>query len=181
MQLAARLRHHRVDIADPRIIARTGWTTEELFAGISSAEVRGRFDLVTLLAGVNDQYRGLGAAAYRASFGRLLSAAAGFAKLPSHLIVLSIPDWSVTPFAAGRDRAAIAREVDDFNDVNRSAAASTGAQYVDVTSASRKALDNTELLTADGLHPSAMMYSTWVDLIVPVVQGLLGAAREHDG
>src|SRR4051812_19630073 len=179
MQLAERLRADSLDIGEPRIVARTGWTTAELRDALHLESVGGRFDLVTLLVGVNDQYRGLGLARYRDSFPALLGDASRLAKPPGSLIVLSIPDWSVTPFAAGRDRDAIAREIDEFNGVNRWAAASAGARYLDVTSISRQALNNTHLLAADGLHPSAPMYGMWVDLLVPVVKGILDAEQRH--
>src|SRR5436305_1210745 len=105
--LTARLRADGVQLDNPRIIARTGWTTDELFSAVDREHLTERFDLVTLLAGVNDQFRGLGTANYRRSFDGLLQRALKLAKPASHLIVLSIPDWSVTPFAAGRDRARI--------------------------------------------------------------------------
>jgi lysophospholipase L1-like esterase len=107
--------------------------------------------------------------------------ALGFAKLPSDLIVLSIPDWSVTPFAAGHHQSAIATEIDAFNGVNRKAATEAGARYLDVTAASRQAMDNADLIAADGLHPSATMYSMWVDLLVPVALGVLDAPRQQGG
>jgi lysophospholipase L1-like esterase len=179
--LVERLRAVSTPVADPRFIARTGWTADEILAAVREERVTDQFDLVTLLAGVNDQFRGLGVEQYRQSFDRLLHAAVGLAKLPSHLIVLSIPDWSVTPFATGRDRAGIAREIDAFNDVNRTAAASARTRYLDITLSSRQASRNAELLAADGLHPSAAMYSMWVDLLLPVVRGALGAPQVFGG
>jgi lysophospholipase L1-like esterase len=181
MQLAARLRAAGVDIAEPRIIAKTGWTADELLAAIRNDQVRGTFGLVTLLVGVNDQFRGFGVARYTESFERLLRLALGFAKLPSDLIVLSIPDWSVTPFVAGRPQSAIANEIDAFNGVNRTAATDAGARYLDVTAASRRATDNATLIAADGLHPSATMYSMWVDLLVPLALGVLNTPRQPGG
>jgi lysophospholipase L1-like esterase len=177
-RLAARLRADGVGLADPQVIARTGWTTDELRTAVEQGPT-GRFDLVSLLIGVNDQYRGLGVARYREAFDRVLRLALGLAKLPAHLIVLSIPDWSVTPFAAGRDRAAIAREIDAFNGVNRAAASAAGAHYLDITPLSRGALDNAALIAADGLHLSATMYSMWVDLLVPLTHGVLVAPRRQ--
>ncbi len=167
-QLASRLRASGTPISDPRIIARTGWTTGELLAAIRTEGLRGTFDLVTLLAGVNDQYRAYGVDRYQQSFEPLFGSALAFAKLPGRLIVLSIPDWGVTPFAAGRDRAAIAREIDAFNGQSRAIAAAHGARFLDITSSSRQASNNSALLAADGLHPSATMYSIWVDQLVPL-------------
>jgi lysophospholipase L1-like esterase len=154
-----------VAIEPPEIVARTGWTTDELEQAIAHADVRGPFDLVTLLIGVNDQYRGRDAAAYRPAFARLLGAAIGLARgEPRRVIVVSIPDWGVTPFAAGRDRAAIAGAIDRFNAVNREEAARLGARRVDVTGDSRAAPDD---VVADGLHPSPAAYARWVERVLP--------------
>ena len=167
-QLVSRLRGAGVPIADPRIVARTGWTADELHDAIHAESLKGEFDLVTLLVGVNDQFRGYGVERYRLSFESMIESALSFAKLPAHLIVLSIPDWSVTPFAAGRDRPAIGREIDAFNRVGRATAAGHGARFLDITPSSRQASNNAALLAADGLHPSAAMYSMWVNSLVPL-------------
>ena len=95
----------------------------------------------------------------------------GIYRLPSNVIVVSIPDWSVTPFAEGKDRAQAAREIDRFNAVNQDEAAKVGARYVNVTTVSQLAADEPHLLSVDGLHPSGAMYSRWVDLIMPACLG----------
>jgi lysophospholipase L1-like esterase len=162
LQLAAMLRARGVAVATPTIIARTGWTTAELTRGIDSANALSAYDLVTLQIGVNDQFRGLGVENYRKNFRALLERAVGFANgRPSRVIVLSIPDWGVTPFAEGRDRGRIARDIDVFNNVNRDETTRAGARYVDVTGASR---EKTDPLAADGLHPSVRMYGEWSQL-----------------
>lgn len=176
VQLTRQLRSPGVPIADPRIIARTGWTAGELLAAIDESGVIGGHDLVTLLAGVNDQYRGYGVDRFRTSWLALLRRAVGLAKLPRQLIVLSIPDWGVTPFAAGRDRAAITREIDEFNHLCRATASEANASFVDVTAASRQAADDPALLAPDGLHPSATMYSMWVEQLIPITRGLLATS-----
>jgi lysophospholipase L1-like esterase len=105
VQLAARLRAHGVPITDPEIIAVTGWTTDELDAGIQAAQPQGPYDLVSLLIGVNNQYRGRSPEEYQAQFADLLQQAIGLAGGdPTRVIVLSIPDWGVTPFAANETR-----------------------------------------------------------------------------
>ncbi|MGE5730807.1 MAG: SGNH/GDSL hydrolase family protein, partial [Gemmatimonas sp.] len=120
MQLAAMLRARALQVAAPTIVARTGWTTDELSAGIDDARPTGTYDLVTLLVGVNNQYRGRGVDEYRAQFRALLARAIGFAGgRADRVIVLSIPDWGATPFADGRDRGRIALDIDAFNDANR--------------------------------------------------------------
>lgn len=173
--LAEQLQAHGVDLTPPRIVARTGWTTDELLEAIRAEGIAGRHDLVTLLAGVNDQYRGYGVDRYRESFRALFDMALGFAKLPGRLIVLSIPDWGVTPFAEGRDRVAIGTEIDSFNRVARSMAAAAGSRFVDVTPISRLAATEPTLLAGDALHPSATMYRQWVDQVIPVAAAALSA------
>lgn len=158
----------KLDLADPIIIARTGWTTDELSAAIDAARPAGPFDLVTLLIGVNNQYRGRSAAEYRREFASLLERAIAFGGGDARrVVVVSIPDWGVTPFAADRDRAAIAGEIDQFNAINREEAARAGARYVDVTTISRRAATDASLNASDGLHPSAEMYRQWVAVIAP--------------
>jgi lysophospholipase L1-like esterase len=169
VQLAAQLRTHGLALADPQIIARTGWTTDELHTGIQQAHPQGPFDLVTLLIGVNNQYRGLSPQAYRQEFANLLDQAIAFAGgQPARVIVLSIPDWGVTPFAAGRDRAAIGATIDEFNTINRDVTLRAGAHYVDITGLSRKAADELTLLADDQLHPSGRQYAAWVAAVLPV-------------
>lgn len=165
-RLAALLRSREIAVAPPRIIARTGWTTDELSAGIDAAAPDGTYGLVTLLIGVNDQYRGGTADAYRRPFHALLERAIGFAGgTPTRAVVISIPDWSVTPFAAGRDRARIAAEIDAFNRINYDEAIRAGVHYVDVTRVSRRAAKEVDFVAGDGLHPSARMYEAWLPLI----------------
>ena len=171
-QLAARL-----GIAEPKIIARTGWTTDELSAAIDAESVKESFDLVTLLIGVNNQYRGRDAQNYRAEFASLLRRSIQFAKNdPRRVIVISIPDWGVTPFAEGRDRARIAAEIDAFNAVSREEVAKANARYADITPASR---EGPAMVVADRLHPSAAMYTRWTASILPHALAILGGQRER--
>lgn len=168
VQLAAQLRASGLIVAEPLIIARTGWTTDELMADIERQQPQGPFDLVSLLIGVNDQYRGRSGDAYRRQLRHLLHTAIAYAGgHAAHVIVLSIPDWSVTPFAAGQQRAAIATAIDHFNTINRQETVQAGAHYVDVTPVSRQALQDASLLATDGLHPSGKMYTQWVELVLP--------------
>lgn len=176
VQLAGMLRAQNVDVADPTIIARTGWTVRELAAAMDEERPRGPFDLVTLLIGVNDQYRGRSAEEYGAQFRLVLSRAMTQAgKRPDAVIVVSIPDWGVTPHAHGRDRQKIAAEIDALNTVNRAEAQTAGTNYVDITGLSRLAASNRGLVAADGLHPSAAMYLQWARAILPVAIGVLSS------
>jgi len=177
VRLAARLRENGFDVDDPTIVARTGWTTDELNAGIDAASLANDFDLVTLLIGVNNQYRGRPATEYEGQFRGLLRRAIVLAgSNPSHVIVVSIPDWGVTRFArqSGRDVARIAAEIDAFNEVGRAEAARAGAEFVDVTPISRCAESDSALIAGDGLHPSATMYEGWTDLILPAALEIVG-------
>ena len=175
VQLAAMLRERGLNVGDPTIIARTGWTTDELAAGIQAAAPEGRFDLVSLLIGVNNQYRGRDAEEYRLQFRERLAQAIRFADGDARrVIVLSIPDWGVMPFAEGRDRARIASEIDRFNAINRDETSRAGARYVDVTPASRDAVRDASLVAGDGLHPSGAQYRRWAELALPAALAALG-------
>jgi lysophospholipase L1-like esterase len=177
VRLAALLRERGVDVDDPEIIARTGWTTDELSAAIDQADPRGPYALVSLLIGVNNQYRGRDAEEYRAEFRGLLHRAVGFAGGDaSRVVVLSIPDWGVTPFAEGRDRARIAAEIDVYNAINREEAARAGARYVDVAPQTRSAGADPAFLVSDGLHPSAASYAEWARLALTAALEALGRA-----
>lgn len=175
VRLAAMLTARGIATAPPTIVARTGWTTDELSAGIAAAGLSGTFDLVTLLIGVNDQYRGRDADEFRRNFRVLLSRSSAFAgDRAARVVVVSIPDWGATPFAHGRDRERIAAEIDRFNDVVRDEAARGGAPCVDVTAVSRRAASEPELVAGDGLHPSGAMYAEWARLVLPIAAAALG-------
>lgn len=147
------------------IIAKTGWTTNELWDGIQASEINPPYDLVSLLIGVNNQYRGYDISEYREQFVFLLNKSIEYAGGdPKHVIVLSIPDWGVTPFARGQGGERIARDIDAFNAVNREESEKAGAQYVNITPISREAEHDTTLIAPDGLHPSGKMYMEWAKL-----------------
>lgn len=175
-QLARALRDEGVPLADPQVIATTGWTTDELDAAIDAAAPSDDFDLASLLIGVNNQYRGRGLEEYRGQFAALLERAIGCAGGDAgRVLVLSIPDWGVTPFAAGsgRDVAAIARELDAFNAAAARLCRQRDVAFVDITPVSRALGAQAQMLAGDGLHPSAAMYARWSALALPVARGLL--------
>jgi lysophospholipase L1-like esterase len=176
MQLAKALRAEGIPVADPRIIATTGWTTDELDAAITAQEPLGEHDFVSLLIGVNNQYRGRSVEEYRVQFAALLWRAIGFAgNRPERVLALSIPDWGVTPFAQqeNRDRDQIARQLDAYNLAAREACLQRGAAFVDITGVSRARGSEAAMLADDGLHPSAAMYAEWTKLAFPVAHQLL--------
>ncbi len=168
--LAGMLRADGIRVNEPVIIAKTGWTTDELLAAIEKENPAGTFDLVSLLIGVNNQYRGRDTGNYRSEFRALLLKAIAFAGGKSdRVVVLSIPDWGVTPFAEGRDRKHIARTIDLFNAVNKEESSAHHVHYVDITAFSRQAGNDASFLTTDGLHPSEKMYTQWAQEVLPVV------------
>jgi len=168
VQLAAALRSKGQRIDEPEIIARTGWTTDELDSAITKAAPSGTYDLVTLLIGVNNQYRGRGIGEYQIQFRALLDRAIHFAGgKASHVVVVSIPDWGATPFAAGRDAGKIGREIDSFNNIARGEVMTAGAHFVDITPISRRAHTEPALVAHDKLHPSGEMYRAWIPVILP--------------
>ena len=170
-QLADALRASGTPIAAPEVVAVTGWTVAELDAGIDAAGPQGPFDLVTLLVGVNDQYRGYPLEGYRAAYRAILARAVGFAGgEPGRVVAVSFPDWGVTPFADGRDRRRIAAEVDAFNAAARAEAAAAGVAWVDVTALSRT---QGHLTAPDGLHPSGDAYAAWTERVLPAARAAL--------
>jgi lysophospholipase L1-like esterase len=173
VQLVDQLRRRGIAIDDPQIVAVTGWTTDELSAGMDQAGLAPPYDLVTLLIGVNNQYRGRSAEDYRREFRGLLQRAIALAGAhPGRVVVVSIPDWGVTAFgqASGRNLAQIARELDTFNAIGRDEAAQAGAGFVDITGMSRA---QPGLVARDGLHPSAAQYTLWTAAIEPAVHAAL--------
>ena len=163
-QVAAQLKLQGVDMAKPKIIAKTGWTTDELQAAIKVENITQNFDIVTLLIGVNNQYRGYPKEIYREEFRELLETAIAFAGgNKNHVFVVSIPDWGVTPFglASGRNTKTIADDIDAFNAINRTETLALGISYIDITPASRKAATELSLIAGDGLHYSGKMHLEW--------------------
>ena len=177
--LARALRGEGIELEDPRIIATTGWTTDELAAAIDAAEPLGEWDFVSLLVGVNNQYRGRSLENYREEFTTLLQRAIDFARgRAERVLVLAIPDWGVTPFgtASGRDVAQIARELDAFNAAAAAICAEHGVAFVDIAPVARVRGAEAAMLAEDGLHPSAAMYALWAAQALPVARRLLAAA-----
>lgn len=178
-QLAAALRREGVALAPPRIIATTGWTTDELAAAMDAAEPLGQWDFVSLLIGVNNQYRGRDVDDFRSQFRGLLERARALAGgRAERVLVLTIPDWGVTPFgaASGRDRGRIAAELDAYNAAVCEEARRIGAPCVDIAPVSRARGAEAAMVAADGLHPSAALYAEWASLALPAARRVLRGA-----
>jgi len=174
VQLAGLLRQDSVDVTDPDIIARTGWTTAELYAAIRQSGNQKTYDLVSLLIGVNNQYRGQPTDVYRTEFRTLLQTAISFAgNKASRVFVLSIPDWGRSPFAAEKNQAAIASAIDEFNTIARDECQQLGVAFVDITPITRSVADDPTQFVADGLHYSGRQMLKWAEQARPDVAQLL--------
>lgn len=174
VQLAGLLRKQGVDITDPDIIAKTGWTTAELQDAIQQSSNQKKYDLVSLLIGVNNQYRGQSQGRYRTEFRKLLQTAASFANdKAGRVLVLSIPDWGISPFAKDRDHAKIATEIDAFNAIAKDECRKMGITYVDITPLSRQAASDASQFAPDGLHYSGKQMRQWAEAALPVAKELL--------
>lgn len=170
VQLVSRLREAGVSIENPHIIATTGWTTDELQQAIAKEKPKGPFQLVSLLIGVNNQYRGYAIESYQKEFEQLLNTAIQLAGgRPERVVVVSIPDYGVTPFAADKSPDKIARELDAYNDYAKKVAKAHKVPFFDITPASREAARDTSLVASDGLHPSGKMYTHWAEAVFPYV------------
>ncbi len=172
-QTVARLRGMNMNVTDPVIIATTGWTTDELATSIREHNITDTFSFVSLLIGVNNQYRGRSIENYREEYAQLLLQAIHFAGgNPRHVFVLSIPDWGVTPFADGRDRAQIAHDIDAYNNACMEITTEAGANWLEITESTRNNGTNPDFLAADGLHPSGKEYGIWAQRLARQINGV---------
>ena len=167
----ALLRAQGVSIADPEYLAATGWTTHDLLAELRQKKVSQTYDVVSLLIGVNDQYRGLDAAGYRTRFEELLDKAIALAgQRPQRVFVFSIPDYSATPFVAEKDKARVRAEVDAFNVINNEIARSRAVSYSDIAPLTRQAAADVTLLAPDHLHYSGKAHRQWAQRLATAIQ-----------
>jgi phospholipase/lecithinase/hemolysin len=167
--LVSKLNSRGKNFAAPRVIARTGWTTNDLQQAMVSANITRKYDFVSLLIGVNNQYQGLSRSTYRTQFKELLNRAINHAGgKVSHVSVLSIPDWGQTPFGkkSGRNTQKITEDIAAFNAINKAESAAKGVSYTDITPTSNRVTSDPALVAKDGLHYSAKMHALWVDAII---------------
>lgn len=163
-QTVALLRQKNINITDPVIIATTGWTSDELQAAIREKDLKETFSIVSLLIGVNNQYRGRSVENYQVEFLQLLSQAIHFANgHADKVFVLSIPDWGVTPFAEGKDRAQIATEIDAYNAASKTITQAHQCHFIDITDSTRANGQKEDFLAEDKLHPSGKEYAIWAE------------------
>jgi len=168
------LNKRKIEVADPVIVAKTGWTTDELAMALREEGIKEQFSFVTLLIGVNNQYRNRPVENYREEFTQLLDQAIVFANGHArHVFVLSIPDWGVTPFAADRDAATITKEIDTYNAAKKEIALAYKCNYLDITDSTRANGKKDEFLAEDGLHPSGKEYKVWAERLAPMIEKIL--------
>ena len=165
-------------VQKPVVIARTGWSGAELEKAVEEAALTETFDLVTLLIGVNDQYRGYTTDSFVPTYKRLLHRALQFADgKGDRVIAVSIPDWGVTPFAKDRDREQVSRDIDAFNHVEEQTCRNGQIKWIDITPLTRQLSSQPEMLVADKLHPSGLQYSKWVEKMRPFITHQLQGRR----
>lgn len=168
------LANQGLQLKQPDIIATTGWTTGNLLSTLANNPPSNNYDVVSLLIGVNNQYQGRSQDEYRIQFTDLLNKAVAYAGgRKSRVFVLSIPDYSVTPFAQNSDTARIAREINEFNQINKQITLQAGITYLDITPISREARTDVSLTASDGLHPSGKQYGRWASLLSPLIKAVL--------
>lgn len=164
--LVRELKKQGVNFNNPRIIAKTGWTTDELNDSLNLSVFNTKYDYVSLLIGVNNQYRGLSSYIFEKEFRQLLSRSINYSKNKSNVFVLSIPDWGVTPFADKRNKIVISDSIDVFNQLIKKVCFENNIKFFDITDISREAELNSDLIAGDSLHPSGIMYKKWIDKIL---------------
>jgi lysophospholipase L1-like esterase len=173
-RLVQLLRKQGYDMAAPEIIAKTGWTTEELQHGMASYVFSQKYDFVSLLIGVNNQYRRQDIILYKEQFESLLNKSielAGGKK--DHVFVISIPDYSITPFAKTMETERISKEIEEYNKLNKAICIQYKVPYLTITESWREARDQNDLVAEDGLHPSAKEYGRWAKMLVEALEKLL--------
>jgi lysophospholipase L1-like esterase len=171
-QVVQQLRKNKMHFSAPEIIAKTGWTTDELLSAVNDYKFLDHYDFVTLLIGVNNQYRGRRVEEFKMEMEALLKQALELAnKKEEHVIVLSIPDYGVTPFGQKLDPSLISKEIDIYNSVARALAAQYKVHYIDITEAGKAAYNDDSLVAPDGLHPSEKEYASWAGKVVEIIIG----------
>ena len=165
------LSYAHIKIASPLYLATTGWKTFNLLSAIASQNPSPNYDIVTLLIGANDQYQHVDTATYRIRFTQCLQKAIVLtANRPTRVFVLSIPDYSVTPFVPVSTKAQVSMEIDWFNAINRQVTAAYNITYKDITPATRQAAFDPTLIANDGLHPSGKEYAVWANMLAPLIK-----------
>ena len=157
-----------VDFSSPRIIAETGWKSYDLINAIESSNFEKKYDYVSLLIGVNNQFNSRPVNEFKNDLDKLLIKINNLKKKNGSVLIISIPDWGSSPFGEGFDRNVISNEINTFNNSLKNFANTNGLNYVDVTEISRRAINEPNLIAIDNLHPSGIMYLEWAKKIFQV-------------
>ena len=164
------LRNKGLNIVAPEIIAKTGWTSGELIEAINQYKFLPQYDFISLLIGVNNQYRELSIQQYEIELEQLITQSITLtAGKPDHVAILSIPDYSITPFAQSMNGYKISKEIDNFNNTNRELAFRYKLHYIDITQGTREAKNHPDLIASDGLHPSEKEYARWAEKLSEII------------
>lgn len=156
------------------IIAKTGWTTRDLIENIEKENPGNNYDLLTLLIGVNNQYQGKDTTTYKTELKLLIGKATVLAQgKKENVLLISIPDYGVTPFAKSKHPVKISQEIAHFNQIKKTEAEKAGIKWIEITEISKLAKTDLALLANDQLHPSTKMYKMWVEKIAPVALQIL--------
>jgi len=173
-QTVVRLKGLSINVANPVYIAQTGWSTLSLQQAIAIENPLPNFDVVSLLIGVNDQYQRLDTGGYTTRFTQLLEKSIQLAKgKKTNVFVLSIPDYSATPFVPVADKPRVSMEIDWFNAINKRITDAYGVSYTDITPSTRQAANNSLLIASDNLHPSGTEYFKWAEMLAPKMKSVL--------
>jgi len=176
-QFASALANKGFNVSEVKIIAQTGWRTDNLKNAITQQQPLIGYNLVSLLIGVNNQYQGGNIQTYMQEFEELLTTAIQLSgNSPEHVFVLSIPDYAYTPF--GKGNPLISSQINQFNVINGQIAENYKVKYIDITPISRNGLTQPDLVASDGLHPSGKMYSLWVQEIMKSVEKEVGITED---
>lgn len=163
-----------IKITDPVYIATTGWTTINLINAITQQNPPNKFDIVTLLIGVNDQYQRMDTGGYRTRFTQLLNVAINLAAgKKTNVFVLSIPDYSATPFVSASEKARVSMEIDWYNAINKAVTIQNNIAYTNITPSTRQAATDPSLIAQDGLHPSGKEYTKWAQMLAPLIRNAI--------
>jgi lysophospholipase L1-like esterase len=168
------LKTQGLNISEPNYIAVTGWTTINLLSAINQQKPAQDFNIVTLLIGVNDQYQRLDTAGYTVRFEELLNKAIHHAgNRKANVFVVSMPDYSATPFVAPSSKARVSMEIDQFNAINKRITQQYNISYTDITPSTKEAANDASLVANDGLHPSGKEYRKWANMLAPKIKDVL--------
>lgn len=171
VQLVEELNERGYAVAPPKIVAETGWTTQNLLIAMDNQLYEPRlYDLVSILIGVNNQYQDKTLEDYELDLNEIFR----FAITKSRngvdgVFALSIPDYGATPFG-GLNSEEISEEIDEFNAVYRRVADEFGVDFYNITPISREVENDPDLLAEDDLHPSGLMYRSWMLYIIEEVE-----------